>query len=248
MKKFEGILICSDLDGTLRNSNGYISHENINAINYFIDNGGKFTLCTGRNPVYASSLTSEGLKFNSPLIALNGAMIYDTQKSKILFHNPMDFSKIKNVDIFINENKSLIKNVVFHSVKSVENYDEIENDILYKVVFISDTPEDSKTLRKHLNKFYPKGFYITNSWPTGLEILGSNSKKGECIKIIKNYIDTNISTIICIGDYENDISMLKAADISYAVDNAPDVVKKAAQRITVSNDNHAIKKIIEEIN
>jgi hydroxymethylpyrimidine pyrophosphatase-like HAD family hydrolase len=32
MKKFEGILICSDLDGTLLNSNKEISKENLDAI------------------------------------------------------------------------------------------------------------------------------------------------------------------------------------------------------------------------
>jgi len=50
-----------------------------------------------------------------------------------------------------------------------------------------------------------------------------------------------------VGDFENDIDMIKAADIGYAVGNATDDVKKIADRITVSNDKAAIARIIEEI-
>ena len=40
MKKFEGILICTDLDGTLLKNDKSVSKENIDAINYFKENGG----------------------------------------------------------------------------------------------------------------------------------------------------------------------------------------------------------------
>ena len=60
MKKYDGILLCSDLDGTLSNSDGKISNENLEAIDYFCKNGGHFTLCTGRNPEFAKKLTEAG--------------------------------------------------------------------------------------------------------------------------------------------------------------------------------------------
>ena len=44
MARYDNILLCSDLDGTLRNSKGEISEENIQAIKYFCDNGGLLTL------------------------------------------------------------------------------------------------------------------------------------------------------------------------------------------------------------
>ena len=39
MKKFENILICTDLDGTLLKDDKSISRENLEAIEYFNDGG-----------------------------------------------------------------------------------------------------------------------------------------------------------------------------------------------------------------
>ena len=48
MGKFDGVLICSDIDGTLTDSCGKISTENCRAIEYFQSEGGMFTVSTGR--------------------------------------------------------------------------------------------------------------------------------------------------------------------------------------------------------
>ena len=52
---------------------------------------------------------------------------------------------------------------------------------------------------------------------------------------------------IGIGDYNNDIEMLKKARIGIAVANACEEAKKAADYITVSNEEHAIAKTIYDI-
>ena len=54
MGKFDKILICTDLDGTLFRNNKTISSENIKAIEYFKSEGGFFTFVTGRMPLFSS--------------------------------------------------------------------------------------------------------------------------------------------------------------------------------------------------
>ena len=44
MKKFEGVFILSDMDGTLLNSKGEIPCENSRAVRYFMENGGMFAV------------------------------------------------------------------------------------------------------------------------------------------------------------------------------------------------------------
>ncbi len=243
MGKYDGILICSDLDGTLCSSKGEISKENIDAKNYFIKNGGKFSLSTGRSPQYVKNL----LYCNAPIIALNGAMIYDIQNEEMLYHNPMEFEKISSIKDFVTENEMYFSDVWFHSRDTVKSYDEIEDRILYKVVFNCKTTEYAKILRGNLERKYLSDFCVVNSWDTGVEILDKKSTKGECIKRMREFADTPIDKIICVGDYENDISMLECADISYAVANAIPEVKTVASKVTVSNDEHALAAIINEL-
>ena len=49
MKQFEHTLILTDLDGTLLNGRGEISPEDQAAIRYYMENGGRFTVATGRS-------------------------------------------------------------------------------------------------------------------------------------------------------------------------------------------------------
>ena len=83
MKKFKGILICTDLDGTLLNSQGKISKENLDAIEYFKANGGLFTFITGRLP-YFSSDVYDIINPNAPFGCINGGGIYDHREGKYL--------------------------------------------------------------------------------------------------------------------------------------------------------------------
>ena len=50
MGKFDGVLICTDLDGTLLRNDKSISADNKAAIDYFKAEGGRFTFVTGRTP------------------------------------------------------------------------------------------------------------------------------------------------------------------------------------------------------
>ena len=50
-----------------------------------------------------------------------------------------------------------------------------------------------------------------------------------------------------VGDYNNDIGMLRTAGVGIAVANACPEAKAAADRITVSNEESAIAHIISDI-
>ena len=53
--------------------------------------------------------------------------------------------------------------------------------------------------------------------------------------------------VVAVGDYENDASMIEAADIGYAVKNATDSLKAIADRSTVDVKNGAIAAVIYEL-
>ena len=83
MGKFDGVLIVSDIDGTLTNSNQELPDENKKAIEYFKSEGGTFTIATGRLADYLKEKEFEKL-VNCPVILLNGAAVYDFESEEFL--------------------------------------------------------------------------------------------------------------------------------------------------------------------
>jgi hydroxymethylpyrimidine pyrophosphatase-like HAD family hydrolase len=61
------------------------------------------------------------------------------------------------------------------------------------------------------------------------------------------YLGLDINKTIAIGDYDNDIKILKKAKIGIAVANANESTKAAADCLTVSNEEHAIAKVIDDL-
>ena len=80
MKKFDGLLLGCDMDGTLLDSRKQISAKNQEAIWYFVKNGGSFSLATGRAP-RAIDIYRTLLPFNAPYTHLNGSLIMDSSQN-----------------------------------------------------------------------------------------------------------------------------------------------------------------------
>ena len=59
---------------------------------------------------------------------------------------------------------------------------------------------------------------------------------------------TGADEIVCFGDSDNDLPMFEVADRCYAVENAADEVKAAADGIIPSNDNYGVPLFIEREN
>ena len=84
MGKFDGILLCTDLDGTLYSDDKTVSRENLDAIEYFKSEGGLFTFITGRPPVTAVDICKT-IHPNAPYGCFNGGAIFDPAKNEYLW-------------------------------------------------------------------------------------------------------------------------------------------------------------------
>jgi len=254
MGKFDGVLLCSDLDQTLTNNKGIITSNVIDSIHYFQQNGGTFTIATGRLPAYLSKYVGL-LSIKAPIICHNGATIYSYETKSFLrksYLNPQ-VSELLN---FVYKNYDCVQFFHFHSLEVTHTFSASQKEELLeafytqdwcKVVLHMDSEDNAIKLRDDLrSSIYGDQYSFVRSWPIGLEILGIGSSKGDSVKILRTLIP-NINKVICVGNYENDITMLEYADIGYAVQNACKDVLDAADRITVSNDEDAIAHIISEL-
>ena len=92
MSKFNGLLLVSDFDNTLVYTEEAlqkcvdmppVSDENRAAIEYFMANGGTFSVATGRaKPAFETVV--DGIPMNGPTVLFNGAAIYDFSRREYL--------------------------------------------------------------------------------------------------------------------------------------------------------------------
>ena len=78
MGRFDGVLVCTDLDGTLFRNDKTVSRENREAIEYYKSEGGAFTFITGRIPCYADTAYA-AVSPNVPYGCVNGGGVYEVK-------------------------------------------------------------------------------------------------------------------------------------------------------------------------
>lgn len=89
MADFHDILFVTDYDHTLTGPDGQIPARNREAIDYFMDHGGSFTLCTGRSLPLFRPVAAE-IPMNAPALLSNGGICYDFAAEKMRFCIPIE--------------------------------------------------------------------------------------------------------------------------------------------------------------
>lgn len=266
MKKFEGILICTDLDGTLLRNDKSISPENLKAIEYFKAEGGLFTFITGRIPLSAADVYNV-VQPNIPFGCFNGGGIYDHRKQDYLWMDSLPEEVLELVEyvdrnmpevgIHVNAarhpyfNKDSSALVKFRKVTGLPNltchYRDVKEPIA-KIIFGDEKEENILRLMQLLND-HPQSvnYSFIRSEHDLYEILPKGVSKGSVLQKIVELLHIDPDKTIAIGDYDNDVAMLRNARLGVAVSNASDAAKAAADYITVSNEEHALARIITDL-
>ncbi len=266
MRLFEGILICTDLDGTLLRRDKSISKENLQAIEYFKSQGGVFTFITGRMPYFVADIY-QAVSPNAPFGCINGGGLYDHRTgeyvwTQILPHTVLELVEYADRELpgigiqvntfdkiyFATENSAMAH---FRKVTGVPNLTRHYRDVsepLAKIVFgdrdVAKIERLAKLLYAHPNA---DRFDFIRSEKTLYEILPKGIHKGVALQKLSEYLGISPDKTVAVGDYNNDVGMLRFAKCGVAVANATEEAKAAADYVTVSNEDHAIAKIIEDI-
>ena len=266
MGKFDGILICTDLDGTLYKNDKTVSPENREAIEYFKREGGAFTFITGRLPYYSVDAYNAA-RPNVPFGCGNGGGVYDGAVGKYVWKCIISREVLDLVECIDRSFPTVgIQVCTFDRTyfakecsimphfrartglpNLVMNYREVEEPIA-KILFVTDSEEDMTGVEKTL-RVHPLGykFDFIRSERTLFEILPKGVDKGLLLSKIVEYLRLDMKKTIAVGDYYNDVPMLRAARVGIAVSNACPVARDAADFITVSNEENAIAAVIRDL-
>ena len=102
-------------------------------------------------------------------------------------------------------------------------------------------------LEKELAEYYNGKMSIYRSEPFFLEVLPLGIDKANRLSFLLNYLGMKREELMACGDGYNDLSMIEYAGLGIAM-NAQAVVKKAADYVTLSNEEDgvaaAVKKFI----
>lgn len=266
MGKFDGILICTDLDGTLYKNDKTISVENKKAIEFFKSEGGYFTFITGRLPYYSID-AFEAVQPNVPFGCINGGGLYDGSVGRYIWKRELSkevLELVRYIDerfsdvgiqlccfdktYFAKENSTTVR---FRQVTGLPNIAcdyRVFGEPIGKIIFCTDLEDEILGIEKALmgHKKSDKFDFIRSSRDL-FEILPKGVNKGLALKKLAENLKIDISRTVAVGDYDNDASMLRAAGRGIAVSNASKAALDAADLVTVSNEEHAIAKVIYDL-
>lgn len=255
MKKlFEHVLILSDFDGTFAGKDRRIVPRNIEAIERFKALGGHFSFATGRLPSMMKKIYPDFKKtVNAPLIMCNGAILYDPESDTNLAEDFFDGIPARKAVRDILDRFPTV-NFAAYTDDGVllEGYtpENIPGNRWRKVNLHPSDPTVAIAVRDYINQAYEGRYRCFRSGPAFSELVDVSIKKSNRISDLRRFFaERGIEkTLICgIGDFENDVDLLRAVDLPFCPMNAIDEVKKVAHHVLCHHDEGAIADMIEVI-
>lgn len=265
---FDGCLLACDIDGTLLYDE-ILPERNIEKIKDFVREGGKFSLSTGRTSLALKDITSK-IDCISPSVLSNGCVIYDFKAKKCITEKLLPRKTLFMVNRVI---ESVKIGVELHTADSVlvpssspaselhERYEsmvpryvsasEAVNRDINKVIYFLENEEQTKTV-SGISKDYENEcvFYKTSAFIGGVkqnyfEQIPKGVSKASALNELLAILKIRNGGFFAIGDYYNDVEMIKAADIGAVPLESPEDIKAQAEVVTGSVKDGAVADFIE---
>ena len=246
--KFEGYLLVTDFDDTFCPEHGApVPEENRRAARRFMDEGGLFTIATGRDVRSYYSIRDK-FTVNAPLVLSNGAVIFDGESGESWYESFLPFScrndltaardafpgtgmeVHRGADVRVCGRNTTLEEHLSRMGVPVSEADP--GHILYpwtKAVLVApdELRAESKTahaLCAWIGERYPGRYEAV---PSGalVDVVAAGSDKGSGVRRLADFLDILPEHVVCIGDGWNDIPMLRAAGRAFAPETAlPEVL------------------------
>lgn len=261
------VILLSDMDGTLLTTKKQIADRDKEAIERFTALGGKFTIATGRT-IQAFEQYTKLLDLKNPVIMYNGAAIHDYVSGETLYTHPLpaeakaaaveimsmmpdiggEVLKTDGTYVFSNTEYQQLHTKLCNIVPRYEDLSCIENGNWLKVLFAL-APEDIPFLELMIKqKGFDKEFDFVRSSEIFLEMLPKGVSKGSALKEYRRLPGLEDMIFVSVGDFDNDIEMIREADMGVCPANAEESVRAEAELVLSStNDQGAVAELIDYI-
>ncbi|MBQ5327310.1 MAG: HAD family hydrolase [Oscillospiraceae bacterium] len=265
MKSIKDILVVSDLDNTLLTAEKGIPEYNLEMIKKFQELGGNFTVATGRT-IESVSRYLDQMELSTPAITYNGGIIYDYKNRIFLLKETLPENAKRALDIIrekfpdvgceimcdnnrlymIRENAYTFKHVDDEKLSYVcSDLENVKNNWI-KVLFadrnsrLLELQEFCRTL-----PFDDIEFVMSNT--IYFEMLPKGTTKGTALRKLCDMLNIDIADTVAVGDYYNDIELLKTAGLSVCVDNAPQEIKNICHAVVPKCTDGGVGHLLAQI-
>lgn len=269
-------MVCIDMDGTLLKKRKSVSKESKKTIKEVADKGVKVVITTGRlynNAAYYSDLvgaSAEVIAANGAIIRekRSDKIIFKKNIDKNICKKIVKAANecgvvlhVHTIDTIITnsyisnfiarfvfsgkKNKDFLINI--KTVKDEEKLDEVleeYKDDITKCIMFSISAKRTEKFRQRLNEIDDIVYYCSSF--TGIEVNAKGVSKGNAVKFLAEHYGIKREEVMCIGDNDNDISMIEYAGLGIAMGNGIDKVKDIADYITDTNENDGVSKALKK--
>lgn len=256
-------LIVTDMDGTLLNDKHEVSERFYQQFKKLKSKNVHFVAASGRQFQSIQDKLSQ-IKDQISIIGENGGIMQFGNETKVLLElSKKDVAEcvsvlrnVENCYIVLCGSKSAYiesKDEVFYKklkkyytiVERVDDLLSVDNDQFLKIaVFHFDSSEDF--IYPSVKKFEDQ-YQVIVSGQNWLDISHFKANKAYALKMIQKEMGLTPKETMVFGDFNNDIEMLKLADMSFAMANAHPNVKNTAKYITKSNNDNGVEEVLDKI-
>lgn len=269
-------LIVSDVDGTLVDKDKYVTPRTVKAVEAAMAQGITVAVASGRAWGEMAEVKSK-LPRITHYICSNGAVVLERvseTEARTVFHQSFSnaaglalIDELLPFDIYIEaysgekifgDREEMIEFASQLSphllplmrasrtmVDGLRSYIESTGIELEKIQLFYGTEEKKQAILEHFKG--QTDFTIIESSEGNLEFVQPGISKGRAVASLAKSLGLTADEVMCIGDSNNDISMLEYTAVSFAMGNGEVTAKAAATYEALTNEEDGVAVAIEAV-
>jgi Cof subfamily protein (haloacid dehalogenase superfamily) len=257
-------LLLADVDGTLVTQDKVLTDRAIEAVHRLHDAGVLFAITSGRPP-RGMAMLIQPLGIQTPIAAFNGGVVVDRDMKVIeqrvlpedLVVPVSDMMSSFKLDVWLYTGADwYVPNVdgphvaretwtVKFEPKVMSHGVQGLTDSVAKLVGVSDDHDAVNKAALTVHDTFGDHVSAAASQPYYLDVTHPQANKGAVAKYLAATYKLDEDDIATIGDMPNDVLMFAHSGLSIAMGQSSTEVKRAARRVTTSNEDEGFANAVE---